>query len=193
MNFRKFTFFFIVVSFGTLATSAQITTGEIQARKKTVEEAPKVYDGFSYFALQERDSDYKQYIGQKVYFPDFVQQVNYGRKPNAYFTITDVLYGKAQSVFEKSLGLNGNDIGGMGTPLLILKQEGSSEVNFYSLEKGLSNFVLVSYFLKQKQLHEGKSYVMVNSSGHFYDAATETIVNYNQPLYGGNGNVKLTW
>jgi len=186
MNFRKFLFLSLTILWASTSFS-QVTTEEIEVRKNQVEEVPKVYDGFSDFELQQRDIDNKQYIGQKVYFPDFVQELNYSRKQKAYFIITDIVSGEAQRVFEKGLGLSNYPTGGLGIggPLLILKQEGSTAVYFYSLRHGVQNFVLVPYFLKQKQLREGKSYVIANSAGSFYDAATEQNVSYSQPLYGG--------
>jgi hypothetical protein len=157
-----------------LASTGQITTEQIETRK-----APSVE--------VNENVDYKKYIEQEVYFPDFVQEVNFSRKQNTYFTVTDVLSGEKQNAFEKSLHLTNYPNGGLGIggPLLILKQKGSSEVNYYSLRNGTNNFVLVSDFLTEKKTHEGKSYVIVNTSGNFTDVKTGVDIDFSHPLYGG--------
>lgn len=198
----------IIILFSTSFTKAQLTSATIQYKDK-VKEKPKVYDGVSDFKYQDNPSDYKQYLGLQVYFPDtsvsFVIKDKQGRKyldhmeyvthakiiKPSYFTIFTILIGDDIDKYFNIVpdgGARGDDVG--SRVLIGLKGTFSNEELFFPLSNEEDYhfsvpFILVPFFQAEKKKLDGLQFVIVNRSGKFSDEATNETVDYDKPLFGG--------
>ncbi len=172
-------------------SSAQITSTEIKPIEKPIEKT-KSYDGVSDFQIQERYIDYKQYIGLKIYVPAnytygfFEGNSGFPVKGPVYFTIKDVIFGKeSEEVINRTrFGSTYTIIARNGGPLLVLQEEGNDKIYYFYFEDYMDDFVLVNYFLKQKELHDNKKYVIVSYDNEFQDYSSFEMIKCGG-LYGG--------
>lgn len=185
------TIIILLITISALNSKAQITTGNIKLTEKPSNNI-KVYDGFSDFKLQSSDFDYAQYIGLKVFFPGkytygfFEGESEYTISGPIYFTIKDIIYGEDSKMILKNVRMRSQEEKEYGPPLLVLKEEGSEKIHYYLLKnESLSNFLLVPYFLKQKELYDGKEFVIVSQPGKFLNKASNEEINYEKSLFGG--------
>jgi hypothetical protein len=182
--------FFLVILFKAICSQAQITTSEIKIKEKPIPNSIK-YDGISDFKYQKNEINYKQYIGLKVYFPSsytynfFKGESEYTVDGPIYFTIEDVIFGDESKKILKDVRMRSQEEKEFGPPLLVLKEEASDKIHYYLIEGNTNDFVLVPYFISQKELYDGKEYVIVSINGKFFDEASEEEINYGKALYGG--------
>jgi len=186
---------------------AQLSSGSIVYKQKK-SPTSKNYDGVSDFLYQSQPIDYNQYLGLQVFVAnpktDFVIKDQEGHKyldhieyvahvtlkAPTYFTISKVLFGEAIDAF-----FNIKDDGGMrgeelqGKTLIGLKRAYSKDEIFYAISNDESQFespfVLVPFFKSEKAKYDSTKFVIVNMSGKFFDEASQEVIEYDKPLYGG--------
>lgn len=176
----------LITSLLAISSYAQITHATIQhIDDSSSVETPIKYDGISNICWQKRSIDYQQYIGLRAYLVT----------KSKYFTIVKI------DVTIREI-LNTDQDGNVAGDFLSIKLKSENTEELYNYETYLIHgnqyhredngnirrfdyLVLVPYFLKEKELHDGEQYILVNSKGCFYDEAREQLITYNKPLFGG--------
>lgn len=164
---------------------SQITFREVE-KKDIVVARPEPYDSLNDFQANLKRLDYKQYIGLQIFLPPIsnpYSNYNYqetGRLPfTLYKTNSSICDVSSRIIYKRydyrsdllNLGCsNANEVGNRYYTILdfcddnftFLLRDNISKDSMYFIVRGgvsISPFILVPYFVKQKQLYDGKKLV----------------------------------
>ncbi len=207
IQFLTFILNFIIC---TSSVYSQITVTEIKKRIDTIVEKPPVYDSMENFQYGLNHSDYKQYIGVRLFLPPigdnyrlkeegeivtkqtfFNSPVDSERSQGGYMFYRGSDIGESKNICNKYYIIHEFNFASCNTNcccggyLKLLDVETNKNL-YYSSHSypDIGPFILVPYFVKQKQLFDGKTFIVAvpqsiygkSTFCKFIDAITDKVI-----------------